>query len=177
VTSGPTNGMIPECAAFRLLKAERIAWGQVPFRPLAEDGAQRFVDRVTASKHWLSRAPYRLSVPAGGRKVQVLVDPASGRSYPGITPTSEYSGRLLPTITLGGSEDADVHYPHHRNPWVILHQLAHLLAIEEGHSRIFAGTYKNLVERFLGVPSARVLTEHLDLLKVRWVGGGVAPIR
>jgi putative metallohydrolase (TIGR04338 family) len=47
--------------------------------------------------------------------------------------------------------------PHAQDPWIILHELAHLLSPEVGHGRDFARTLLTLVDRFLGTEAGRTL--------------------
>lgn len=177
MTSGATAAMIPESVTFRLLEAERVAWAQAPYRPLSSSlqGVQEYVDDVTRTRWWSTRAPYRVVSVISPRKVQVVLDPQRLDSFANITPNYGYElpglpPLLLPTITLSSADHLGTDFPHCRNPWVILHQLSHVLANTEGHSPAFTAAYKASVEHFLGGPSARVLREHLDARNVKWIG-------
>ena len=100
---------------------------------------------------------------------KILVSEGRGvRAWAGTGYVVKHRGRFYPQIRLGikvgtgrpGWSD----HPAIAEPWVILHEVAHILATcrdenENGHGRVFRTAYLDLVRRWLGPEHARALRE------------------
>lgn len=162
--------------------AEDRAMFACPAEPL--DGtlaaAQAYVDRITRSAWWQRNCPPSwlgdekrdgtFLRPAVIRRI--LVTEGRGKNaWAGTGVVVKHRGRYHPRIRLGtkpspaglGTRPGWVQPPI-REPWIILHEVAHILAEcrdpkEIGHGRSFRTTFLDLVRRFLGPEHARALRE------------------
>jgi len=156
----------------RVYRAESaaVAACHVPLLDGSAATAQAYVDRITRSAWWArtcppswmgdetgagsgtfdtSRSPRRVIVTAHGSHV-------AGHAKPVL---KRHRGRWQPSIGLGRAECAPGR-PAIADPWVILHELAHVMCLgvgDNGHGRVFAGTYLALVRRWLGAEAGRAL--------------------
>jgi hypothetical protein len=152
----------------RVYRAEDKAAANHPGCPLdgTVDAAQRYVDRITGSAWWRNRCPlvtwYSRELPVVG--VDVLQGRQGGgyavwqlrRVYP--NPKIGQPGGLVARIRLGRGVIHGVEAI--ADPWVILHELAHVLALaagHRGHGGPFAYYYLAIVRRYLGVQPAAAL--------------------
>lgn len=169
----------PKAPAFklRLYRAEWVAAEVHPAEPL--DGtlktAQAYVDRITRSSWWRKNCPpswmgdevrdgYMFDTTRPPRRIIVHAHSRSG-AYAGYY-VEEYRGKNHPVIRLGTKArglslgEHVSHYPPIQDPWVILHEVAHIMACSDdkrGHGREFARYFLMLVGRWLGADAARAL--------------------
>jgi hypothetical protein len=152
----------------RVYRAEDKAAANYPGTPLdgTVDAAQRYVDRITGSAWWRDRCPHVTG--RGWASPIVGVDVLQGRQGGGYAiwklrrvysnPRIGQPGGLVAQIRLGRGL---VHgCPAIADPWVILHELAHVLALaagHRGHGGPFAYYYLALVRRYLGAEPADAL--------------------
>lgn len=139
----------------RVYRAEDKAAANHPATPL--DGtlpaAQRYVDRIVASAWWRATCP-NVAWPV------VKVEVREGRQGGGycLYRAARYRAGVKMTIRLGHGH---LHgCPAIADRWVILHELAHVLAVRgghRGHGRDFARAYLALVRRWLGPDAAAAL--------------------
>lgn len=146
----------------RVYRAENKAAANAPAVLLdgSRAAAQAYVNRVVRSAWWR-----RTCTPIDGRwhvaKVEVVQARrnAGGAAMYGFHWLSATRARgAIMTIRLGGGHvNAS---PAIGDPWVILHELAHVLAIRDGHrghGREFARYYLLAVQRWMGDDAARAL--------------------
>jgi hypothetical protein len=174
----------------RLYRAEWVASTVHPVEPL--DGtvktAQAYVDRITRSAWWRKNCPpswmgdeirerMLLDRSAPPRRI-ILHETRGGGAYAGYY-VEKYRGKYHPVIRLGnkargvGLADHASHYPPIQDPWVILHEIAHIMCCsadngERGHGREFARFFLMLVRRWLGPDAARALREAYAAEKVKY---------
>lgn len=163
----------------RAYRAEDRAAARVPLEPL--DGtlaaAQSYVDRIVRSGWW-ERACPRREVARGVRLPVVGVDVEEGRHGGGHC---RWEVRVVRSPRLGavaairlGRGEVHGSTPAIADRWVILHELAHVLALADGHGGHggpFAYHYRALVRRWVGPVAAGLLAEELraEGLKLRRV--------
>lgn len=151
----------------KIYRAEDKAAANHPAPPLdgTLEAAQRYVDRIVRSAWW-GRTCKPYSDLWNGTWPVVKVNVRIGRQgggycFYGVTwhdlPRSQFRGCAM-TIRLGRG---DLHgCLAVADPWVILHELAHCLAVRDGHrghGREFARYYLLTVERWLGRDAAAAL--------------------
>jgi hypothetical protein len=154
----------------RVYRAEDKAAANHPAAPLdgTVDAAQVYVDRITGSAWWRDRCEL-VTRPGGTARLPVIgVDVLPGRNGGGYAlwrlrrvhpnPRIGQPGGLVAQIRLGRGL---VHgCPAIADPWVILHELAHVLALaagHRGHGSPFVHYYLAIVRRYLGPESAAAL--------------------
>lgn len=148
----------------RVYRAEDKAAANAPAEPL--DGtvkaAQRYVDRIVRSAWWKRTCP-PYSDALNGTWPVVKVEVVEGRQGGGycfyaVGWVDRPRRGVKMTLRLGRG---DLHgCPAIADPWVILHEMAHCLAVRaghRGHGREFARCYLLAVGRWLGPEHARAL--------------------
>jgi hypothetical protein len=197
-TNSPRKTLTERGYGNRVYAAEDAARKACPVELLdgTEKAAQIYVDRITRSSWWARTCPPSwmgdpawqkegkqfLVSPQPPKRVWVFAKRGHGahanvgtvRRKPG------YRDRA-PHIHLGSSEIVLAHAPDWavpmKQPWVILHELAHIMATchnhahsttENGHGRIFAYYYMLLVRRWLGADAARALREAYAVERVKY---------
>lgn len=147
------------------------------------EAAQAFVDKVVKSKHFQTHAeptwrgqhdlktgdwinPDRNRPP---QRVMVELGRANMGAAWSSTWVTEHRGRQYPVIRLGQHEHVD-HVSSARDPWVILHEIAHQGIDDDKapHGREFAKLFLGLVKRFLGPDAARALRAEYAANRVRY---------
>lgn len=131
----------------RIYRAESAAAAatDVPLLDGSCEAAQEYVDRVVRTVWWRQRCDWR----------SVVVEEIDDRDFGGEIVSTKAIMRL-------GYGDANPHRVAIADPWVILHELAHLMADSQvrqrnHHTRLFAHSYLALVRRFLGTDAAAAL--------------------
>lgn len=169
----------------RTYAAEDRAVLACPLPPLdgTAKSAQQYVDRITRSAWWRrSCPPSWLGDESGGSARggfydctqpprRIIVHVTSGSwGWAHTASLRQHRGRWHPIIRLGANmprrgEPRDW-WPHPpaQSQWVILHEVAHLLAAcrdedERGHGRVFRTAYLDVVRRFAGPEAARALVD------------------
>lgn len=145
----------------------------VPRLDGTQKAAQQYVDRITRSAWWQRTCPaswlgdhnrhtryFDDSKPP--RRVLVAATRGTGGStmYALVT----HRGNLMPEIRLGRDDGL-------KNPWIILHEMAHIMAMSaehQGHGREFARFYLLLVRRWLGPDAAAALRAAYAQEKVKY---------
>lgn len=155
----------------RVYRAENAAAAvcDVPLLDGTHKAAQSYVDRITRSAWWRRTCPPSWLgdssdnrwIDASAPPSRVIVKPPFGRSVGGHAGTKElrkYRGKWYPHIGLGTAECTPGR-PAIADPWVILHELAHIMSAEtdNGHGREFARYLMLLVRRWLGPDAAAAL--------------------
>lgn len=160
----------------RVYRAEWRAAEVYPVRPL--DGslptAQAYVDRITRSSWWRKNCPPSWM----GDEVRngyldrtrpprrIIVEESRGGGASAAYSVKKYRGKYFPFIRLGNKARGSGYNLSHRapirDPWVVLHEIAHIMACsadngERGHGREFARFYMMLVRRWLGPDAAWAL--------------------
>jgi hypothetical protein len=145
-------------------------------------GAQEYVDRITRSAWWKrtcrpsllgqverhglnSEVPQSIMVQEGRRG-------RATASYSSI----EYRTKWFPQITLGVKQGDDLDWVDGwtraiEDPYVVLHEVAHIMAYchgESGHGRAFRWYMVGLVRRWLGPDHARALTQGYEAEGLKW---------
>lgn len=159
-----------------------------PAEPLAgtQEAAQAYVDRITRSAWWrkhcrptplgiTTRFTYSDKAPI----TRIIVQEHRGSS--GMAHTAariNHRGKWLPRIRLGAKGGEVYHEAAAgwigalRDPYVVLHEVAHLMATahpqERGHGRVFRYYMVILVRRWLGPDHARALTAGYDAEGLKW---------
>jgi hypothetical protein len=157
----------------RVYRAEDAAIVAHPVQLLdgSVEAAQAYVDRVTRSAWWQRNCPPSwmgddardsLLVDETRPPQRIIVERRRGKSG-GVAERDLflYRGRWLPHIGLGTGEPVSGR-PAIADPWVILHEVAHIMAAsadsgERGHGREFARFCLLLVGRWLGRDAASAL--------------------
>lgn len=156
----------------RLYRAEWAAVAAHPAEPL--DGtlkaAQAYADRITRSSWWRKNCPpswmgderqhrYLLDCSKPPRRIIVEEGRGAGAWASGDW-VALYRGKHHPVIRLGNKVRGENHHPPIQDPWVILHEIAHVATPDDnGHGREFARFYLLLVRRWLGQEAAAGLRE------------------
>lgn len=168
-------------AAYR---AEARAAARTPAEALAGDvaAAQACVDRITRSTWWRRTCPaswlgdHRDGAPfleTSQPPRRVIVVPHRGVRGYARQALYRHRGRWYPQIRLGTRDAVHNQVPAIADPWVILHELAHIMCLgddsDNGHGRVFARRMLQLVRRWLGADAAAALTEeyHRENIKYR----------
>lgn len=157
----------------KVYKAEdraAVIW-PVPLLDGAEITAQHYVDRITTSAWW-RRNLYGVAP----HHVHVFARYGGSGSYAryGYRKHSRYPKRgACHWISLGTGTNSERGIPHCRDPWVILHELAHIMCCvsghkDEGHGALFARYYLALVRRWLGPEAAGALREAYKVERVKY---------
>lgn len=162
-------------ARLRVYRAEdaAIAAHPVPLLDGSLAAAQAYADRITRSSWWRKNCPASwmgddardsLLIDETRPPRRIIVTQRRGQSG-GVAERMlfRYRGRWLPHIGLGTGEPVSGR-PAIADPWVILHEVAHIMAAsadngERGHGREFARFYLLLVRRWLGRDAARALRD------------------
>lgn len=149
----------------RIYRAEDKAAANCPATPLDGTlaGAQAYVDRIIRSAWWKRTCPL-YGDSWNGRywpitRVNVLKGrQGGGLAFYGVRVRTDRRREVEATIRLG---HGDLHgCPAIADPWVILHELAHIMAARDGHrghGRGFARYFLLTVERWLGSDAAKAL--------------------
>lgn len=163
----------------RTYAAEDRAMFVCPAEPL--DGtlraAQAYVDRITRSAWWRRECPpswrgdqrHRWPLDESQPPRKILVTEGRGKNaWAGTGCVVKHRGRYYPRVRLGTKEGVGARpgwvHPPISEPWIILHEVAHILAAcrdeeEHGHGRVFRTAFLDLVRRWLGPDAARALRE------------------
>lgn len=170
---------VPAPWVMRTYRAEDRAMFYQPAEPL--DGtltaAQAYVDRITRSAWWRRTCPpswlgdesqHGMRSTAPPRRVLCVATRGHG-AWATTTAVYPHRGRYFPRIRLGAKIDSLrsafsrpgwQHAPI-AEPWVILHELAHIMAacagVESGHDRTFRYYHLALVRRWLSPAHAEAL--------------------
>jgi hypothetical protein len=163
-TFAPERALLPEGKTIKVYRAEDLAALRLPAAELdgTLEAAQAYADKVTRSAHWKRNCQLRLGVD-GQRHTPTKVHVTRSRgegSWAGGLYTVR--GRTYPRVHLGTKRGrlpgGVARPPHIADPWVILHELAHIATPgDPGHGREFARVFLGLVRRFLGPESGKVL--------------------
>jgi hypothetical protein len=137
--------------------------------------AQAYVDRITRSAWWRRECPpswLGVTQAYGPKQAPRRIIVKAGRgagAWAGTGYVIKYRGKRYPEIRLGTKAAGEGHRPGWRltpiaDPWIILHEVAHILAAcrdedEKGHGRVFRIAYLDLVRRWMGPEAARALRE------------------
>lgn len=183
------TGYVPAPWLMRTYRAEDRAMWARPSTPL--DGthatAQSYVDRITRSAWWTRTCPPSwmgdetrdgVSERKPPRRVLVLVTRGHG-AWATTDAVYPHRGRYFPRIKLGAKIDPDRYasrpgwvQPPVAEPWVILHELAHIMAacsgVESGHDRTFRYYHLALVRRWLGPDHAAALRDAYKLERLTY---------
>lgn len=162
--------------ANRQYAAEWLAENSHPADPLdgTVDATQQYVDRITRSAWWARTCPpswlgdqrdkaYIFDTTAPPQRILVTATRGTGGST--APELVQHRGRWMPAIRLGtGERGADLapKPPAIGDPWVILHEIAHVMAFSSdhsGHGREFARSMLLLTRRWIGPEAAQVLRE------------------
>lgn len=186
-----TAGYAPAPNLMRTYRAEDRAMWEVPSTPL--DGtaaaAQTYVDRITRSAWWRRTCPPSWMGDEHHRGSfldnitpprRVIVRAARGMGAHASTGSVyRHRGRWHPRISLGtepvertwGRPGWDV--AAIAEPWVILHELAHIMVAcsgsGSGHDRTFRYYHLALVRRWLGPTHAAALRASYKLERLTYV--------
>lgn len=131
--------------------AERVL-NQFPYYFKSLNEIQAFVDGVVGSDWWTARSPFRKVIALLGRK-------DSGRAF--ASGPGSYNGRSIPHpfIVLPG--------PWAATKQTVLHELAHVAAVGDGHGPRFCRAYVELVAEFLSRVDARELEREMGRVGIR----------
>lgn len=172
-----TSAGVPDPGRGRQLavyRAEARAAARVPAAALPGDlaAAQAYVDRITRSVWWRRTCPpswlgdhcdSRHLVDDSQPPRRVIVVAHRGIAGYARHALFRHRGRWYPQIRLGTRDAVHNELPALADPWVILHELAHIMCLgdgtDRGHGRGFARRMLQLVRRWLGADSAAVLAE------------------
>jgi hypothetical protein len=151
----------------RIYRAEDKAAADCPAAALGGTlaDAQRYVDRIVRSAWWRRTCtPYSDSLNGGPwpvTRVNVIKGrQGGGLAFYAMTIRHDRRRESQATIRLGHGY---LHgCPAIADPWVILHELAHVIASRDGHrghARGFARVFLLTVERWLGRDAASALRD------------------
>lgn len=151
----------------RLYRGENIA-AHLHFVELLDgsrEAAQAYADRVTGSAWWSRHYTPGLNVRS--RVIVLRGRNGGGAAFKGAKVYRRY---WHPHIRLGTAECTAAGRPAIGDPWVILHELAHIMSgtDESGHGRWFAHCLMLLVKRWLGAEAAAALREGFQIEKVKY---------
>ena len=167
----------------RAYRAEARAAHAHPGTPLdgTERAAQTYVDRITRSTWWQHNCPpswlgddsdttgyFDTSRPP--RRVIVKATRGVG-GYAHVNVLYKHRGRWFPQIRLGTRDHIHNGTPAVADPWVILHELAHIMDAADdkhGHGRDFARFMLMLVRRWLGPAHAAALRAEFTTERVKY---------
>lgn len=186
ITTVPANATVVQYShRNRQYHAEHLARQKMPLPPLdgTQKAAQAYVDRITRSAWWRRTCPpswmgdnrdklghiFDDSQPPQ----RIIVNRTRGRGGWAYAHLIPHRGKLFPEIRLGGHELEPGQPPAIANPWVLLHEVAHIMAMSadhQGHGREFARYFMLLVRRWLGPDAARALREAYAAAGVRYRG-------
>lgn len=168
----------------RTYAAEDRAVLACPLPPLdgTAKSAQQYVDRITRSAWWRRNCPpswlgdesgavggFVFSTTQPPRRIIVHVTRGSW-GWAHVAELRQHRGKWHPIIRLGanmpkhGEPRSSWPHPPAQSQWVILHEVAHILAAcrdesERGHGRVFRTAYLDLVRRWAGPAAARALAD------------------
>jgi hypothetical protein len=169
------RALLPEGRTQRIYRAEDLAALRYPVVPLdgSVEAAQAYADRVTKSACWARTCQAKVKVDGRHRvptKTHVTRSRGGG-SWGGRW--VQVRARWYPHVHLGTKQgrlrDGGTRPQHIADPWVILHELAHVAVPEDVHGREFARTYLTLVRRFLGPEAGKVLLAAYRAERVKYL--------
>ena len=172
----------------KVYRAEDAAARAAPAPALdgTREAAQAYLDKITRSAWWkrtcppswrgdrlrgapgsvwVDDVPARIIVRAHGRAV-------TGHASYGVR---RYRGHRYPHIGLGTARPHG-NLPAIADPWVILHEVAHIMAVSaddkagRGHGPIFAYYFRLCVTRWLGREAASALREAYTVERIKHRG-------
>jgi putative metallohydrolase (TIGR04338 family) len=118
---------------------------------------QDYVDHITSSIWWSDRCPIELT--------SITVVEVPDKDVGGMASVEDDCGRIV----LGRGR-VNANRVALSDPWVILHELAHLLVIDPSdghHGPRFVRSYIDLVERYLGTDAAAELARQCQQANIR----------
>ena len=127
--------------------------------------AQAYVDRITTSYWWKHHCPPNFH---GTTPTKVVCQFEDSEDMGGAIWVEDYyyRGRLVPLMILGPNPTYN-DLPAIADPWLILHELAHVWEYNEWHGKQFISAFIELVKKYQGIDHARSLVDAMKNHKVR----------
>lgn len=134
--------------------------------PIPLDGtlraAQRYVDRITRSAWWRNNCPPNFHGEIATKVVLKYDDAEDMGAALVVDNEVEYyhRGKSVPLIYVG-PHPSNGEVPAIADPWLLLHELAHVWEFNSGHGKEFIYAYCKLVRRYMGIEHLTALVDSM----------------